>query len=57
MKQPIKFEYLKEFVTSSGKIIKMKSLITQRGVQTIESNEDNGTYAVSDLVEIQNNPE
>ena len=52
----IKFEYLKEFRTSTGRIIRMKSLITQRDEQWIECIEDNGTYAVSELVEIINEP-
>jgi len=53
--KPIKFKYLKEFRTDTGRIIRMKSLITQRGVQTIE-NEEGGIHAVSDLVEIINEP-
>jgi len=52
----IKFNYLQEFRTESGRIIKMKSLITMQGVQSIECMEDNGVYALSDLVAIINEP-
>jgi len=54
MIKPLTFTYLKEFVTISGKIIKMKSLISMHGVQSVECMENDQRYPATTVNEVIN---
>jgi len=49
MKNQLTFTYLKEFVTNTGKIIKLKALITINGVQSVECIENDKRYPATEL--------
>ena len=49
MNDKLKFTYLKELVTTTGKIIRMKSLITMHGVQSGECIENDKRYPATEV--------
>lgn len=51
MKAPIKFDYLKPFVTSKGDTIRMNALCTIHGEQLVES-EDRIRFRLNELREL-----